>query len=478
MMAALCLSAAMVVGQTRGAGPVQPATISPAPAPSPAALTPDPRPDPETDALPAPFGVLQVGDPEPLPDTLPDSAAKPVEPPAQQPVNVNVFVPPVSAPAPAAVTKAATPADRWFVMKELQGTWPGYLLETSRVSVSGWTEGTFTASSDRFSNLPMGFNYKANQFLLQQNWLRVERAVDQTATTPTFGFRADTILPGSDYRFTVARGLFFGQLTSNNGGPELYGIDPIQFYAEAYFPQLGRGTDIKVGRFFSQYGAESNDTTQVPFVSRSYSFIYDPFTHTGILATTKLTDAWSVQNGLATGCDVFIDPVANPTYICSVKWAPPGGRDSVLVSVIICNGRFDQARQFHNPEIFDLVYTHKFSDRLNYTLDALYGFTTNANGGDGQFVGFADWWATVHYLSYQLTPRLTGNARLEFFDDVQGQRTGFAGLYVVPTVGVTFKPWRSVWLRPEVRFDYNTESRPFEDKHGLFTATSDLVVRW
>ena len=93
-------------------------------------------------------------------------------------------------------------------------------------------------------------------------------------------------------------------------------------------------------------------------------------------------------------------------------------------------------------------------------------------------IGFANWWATDHYLSYILTPRLTANGRLEFFDDVQGQRTGFPGLYIAPTAGVTFKPNKYIALRPEVRYDYNTESRPFEGKHDVFTAAMDLLVRW
>jgi hypothetical protein len=191
------------------------------------------------------------------------------------------------------------------------------------------------------------------------------------------------------------------------------------------------------------------------------------------LTTLKLTDAWSVQNGVVTGCDVFFGPAVNPCYIGSVKWAPPTGRDSVLVSVILGSGRFDQAEAFHNPEIFDMVFTHKFSTRLTYALDALYGFTTNVPD-----IGFANWWATVHYLSYVLTPRLTAVSRLEFFDDIQGQRTGFPGLYVAPTVGVNFKANKFVVVRPEVRFDYNTESRPFEGKHAVATATLDMVARW
>ncbi|HTK74709.1 MAG TPA: outer membrane beta-barrel protein [Gemmataceae bacterium] len=367
---------------------------------------------------------------------------------------------------------ALPPPDRWPLMLALQGTYPGWLLDGNNLKLYGWVDSAFTASSDRHEQLPMGFNYRANEYHVQQAWIRFERPVDQTAATPTFGFRTDTFA-GIDYRFTIARGLFDRQLTANDGEPNTYGVDPVQFYAEAYFPQIGRGLDVKLGRFFAQFGYESIDTTQCPFVSRSYNFIYDPFTHTGLLTTLKLTDEWSVQNGVVTGCDVFFGPAVNPCYVGSVKWAPPTGRDSVLFSTILGSGRFDQKDSFHNPEIFDVVYTHKFSDRFSYVLDALYGLTWNVPE-----IGFANWWATDHYLSYILTPRLTANGRLEFFDDVQGQRTGFPGLYIAPTAGVTFKPNKYIALRPEVRYDYNTESRPFEGKHDVFTAVMDLLVRW
>lgn len=365
------------------------------------------------------------------------------------------------------------PADRWLLMQSLQGTYPGWLLDGNNLRVHGWTEMSFTGSTDRFDQLPMGFNYRANEFLLQQNWLRVERPVDQAATIPTFGFRSDTILPGSDYRFTLARGLFDSQLTANDGEPNTYGIDPVQFYAEAYFPTIGRGLDVKLGRFFAQFGVESIDTTQTPFMSRAYTFIYNPFTHTGLLTTLKLTDAWSVQNGLVTGSDVFLDPAATPTYIGSVKWAPPGGRDSVLFSVILGSGRFNQKRNFHNPEVFDLVWTHNFSSWASYSFEGLYGFTTHVPD-----IGFANWLGILNSLTCDFTPRLSGTVRLEFFDDFQGQRTGFEGLYIALTAGLNFKPSRSVILRPEVRYDCNTESRPFEGKHGLFTAAMDLILRW
>ena len=379
---------------------------------------------------------------------------------------------PPAEPPPAPPT--APPPDRWLLMRSLQGTWPGWLLDENRLSISGWTDISFTASTDRDSNLPMGFNYRANEFLLQQNWLRFERPVVTSGTSEsTFGFRSDTILPGSDYRFTIARGLFSGQLTDNGGQPNLYGIDPIQFYFEGYFPTIGQGMDVKVGHFFAQYGVEANDAISNALLSHAYTFIYDPFTHTGILSTIKLTDIWSVQAGLVLGSDVFIDPADTPTFIGSMKWTQPGEANTMLFSFIVGSGRFNQARDFHNPEILDLVYTHKFDPRLSYNFESLFGFTTNVPG-----IGQADWFGFLNYLTYNFTPRLSGTTRLEFFDDSQGQRTGFPGLYTALTFGLSMKPRKSVTFRPELRYDYNGDSRPFEDHHGLFTASTDLVLRW
>ena len=359
-------------------------------------------------------------------------------------------------------------------MRSLQGTWEGSLLDDNRLQVSGWTEMSFTASSDKNSNLPMGFNYLANQFLLQQNWLRIEQNVVTTGTTePSFGFWSDTILPGSDYRFTLPRGIFNEQLIADRGQPQLYGIDPIQFYAEAYFPTIGRGMDVKVGRFFAQYGVETNDAVSNALASHAYTFIYDPFTQTGVLTTTQLTTAFAVQAGLVTGSDIFIDPAAEPTFIGTVKWAPPDGRDSTEFAVILGSGKFNQFRDFPNPEIFDLVFTHKCNNQLSFSFESLYGFMTNVPDS-----GFVNWFGVLNYLTWQFDPRWSATTRLEFFDDFQGDCTGFEGLYTAITAGLSFKPCKDVTFRPEVRYDYNFESRPFEDKHGLFTATADVIFRW
>ena len=84
----------------------------------------------------------------------------------------------------------------------------------------------------------------------------------------------------------------------------------------------------------------------------------------------------------------------------------------------------------------------------------------------------------AQYLNATLTPRLSAVGRVELFDDSQGQRTGFEGLYVEAAAALVFKPRPWLIVRPEVRYDYNEQSRPFQNHHGLATATLDTIVRW
>jgi hypothetical protein len=411
-------------------------------------------------------GLALVGAQAP-PSATPDSAAEtdlviPVQPSAQ----------PTSPAAPRGPSSPAV--DRWPLMRELQGTPFGAILDDNRLRLYGWTETSFTGSTASQDQLPMGFNYRANDFLLQQNWLRFERTVATSGTTePTFGFRVDTILPGSDYRFTMARGLFSGQLTADHGQPDEYGIDPVQFYGEAYFPGIGRGLDVKFGRFFAQYGIEGIDAVSNSLASHAYTMIYDPFTHTGLLTTTKLTDAWSVQAGLVLGSDVFIDQSDALTAIGSIRWAPPGGRDTAQLSVIAGPGRYDVHHNVNNPNILDFFYIHQFSSVLAYSFEGLVGYQDQVPD-----IGSAHWFGLLNYATYTFSPRVSATARLEFFDDAQGQRTGFEGLYSAFTLGLSLRPHDWVTFRPEIRYDYNDDSRPFDNHHGVLTATADVVIRW
>ena len=92
--------------------------------------------------------------------------------------------------------------------------------------------------------------------------------------------------------------------------------------------------------------------------------------------------------------------------------------------------------------------------------------------------GTASWQGIVNYLTCDFTRHVSGTTRLEFWNDAQGQRTGFRGLYTALTAGLNLHPRKGLVFRPELRCDYNDESRPFQGKNGLFTAAMDVILRW
>jgi Putative beta-barrel porin-2, OmpL-like. bbp2 len=413
--------------------------------------------------------VLALGQATPdleKPEADKSAAEKPAgAPPAREPA--------LDRPSAANPTASSSTPNRWLFMKELQGTPAGAMLDDSRTQIYGWVDAGATFGTAPGNNLPLGFNYRDNALSLQQNWLRVERTVVTSGTIePTYGFRSDTILPGTDYRFTVAKGLLSSQLTGRDGQPNTYGIDPVQFYAEAYYPTVCRGLDIKVGRFYAQYGVESIEAPGNALFSHAYSFLDNPFTQTGVVATLQMTAEWSAQSGVVLGGDVFFDG-GQPTFIGNVKWAKPNGQDSVTLSTILGSGRFDPTRQLNNVNILDLVVTHKFTSLLSYSFETLAGYQDGVPG-----VGTAHWLGIVNYLTYDFTPRVSGTIRQEFWDDAQGNRTGAPGLYTTLTGGLNYHPLKSVIFRPELRYDYNDDSRPFQGQHTLFTAAADLILRW
>ncbi|HZV06285.1 MAG TPA: outer membrane beta-barrel protein [Gemmataceae bacterium] len=386
-------------------------------------------------------------------------------------------------------------------MRELQGTWLGALFDDNRVSFSGWTEMSYTASTSQVSNLPVAFNDRANTFLLQQQWFRLERPIVTTGTTdPSFGAHLD-VLVGSDYRWTLIRGLFNSQLDNSTGAQNLYGVDPLQFYVNAYVPNLFRGTEFRVGRTYNPWGYESLEAVSTPLLSRSYAFFNTPFTLMGIGAYTTFSPEWSTIFILANGNDTYLVPYQEARMFGKITYAAANQRDNVQFGWTLGRGKFNTGAPFdpatvalaqepaghNNFNAFDIVYTHIFNSVFTYANETMYAWQTGVpanvpggivRSGPDLTAGTAHWASSVQYLRFNLTEHVSSILRVETFDDFNGQRTGFPGLYSVVTGGVQFRPRKGLIIRPELRYDYNGESRPFEGKHGQFLAASDLILRW
>ena len=86
---------------------------------------------------------------------------------------------------------------------------------------------------------------------------------------------------------------------------------------------------------------------------------------------------------------------------------------------------------------------------------------------------------------YRLSEAAAGG-RFEWFRDENGTRTaqlkrpGFDANFFETTLGVTYTPWHSVIIRPELRVDWSPDARPYNDqtKKVQVVPAVDMIVRF
>jgi len=374
-----------------------------------------------------------------------------------------------------------------FLMRILEGS----AFEKAGLSARGYTEANYNISNQtgqtvRKNNLPQAMNYMGNQFMMEQTSLTVEKLFDYEKKEFQWGFNLTT-LAGTDYRFTASNNLSAGQLTANGGLPNTYGIDPMtQGYIAAWLPNLGDGTEVKVGKFWTTIFNESIDPTLNRTVSRAITFMSNPFTNSGALATTKLNDRWTMNNGIVAGADTFFGSAAEGNYLGGLKYETEGATDSIAFNTMLGSASYNQGLKVLNSyDVFEILYSHNFNDNWNYTLDTMYSFANNFEGTvtnrDGSvFVlnnEWACWYGFVNYLTYKINDKWSTTSRVEFFEDVKGVRTGYEGLYSTFTQGVTWQFRPGLWFRTELRYDY-AQARAYQGNHGLFTLPLDVIIRY
>jgi hypothetical protein len=380
---------------------------------------------------------------------------------------------PVAAPAIAGCTTCATaPETKYFAEKILAGSRLGQILESNGIRVYGWTEFSYNGASTNTSSLPGGgFADRSNEFLLNQNWLRFEKTIDRSKSEFQWGFRSDYILPGSDARFTIARDLFDKQVRDGRVTP----MDNVVSYGEVFLPNLLGGTSVKVGRMPSLIGYERIDTISTPFLTRSYNFINNPFTHTGILASSPVGENITANYGIVLGSNNFVGPTNRATFLGGLQWAPKDGNTTLAFNTVITNPTYQASEGFDHFNVYNVILTHKLSCKLTYAADMTYSLTENVPLGNG--TGNAEWYGFAQYLNYAHCDQLASNVRVELFNDTDGYRTGTQGLYTSVSYGMMWKPNEAVWIRPEARYDYNS-NRPFEGDRDLVIGALSVILRW
>lgn len=373
--------------------------------------------------------------------------------------------------------------------------WQAYpKLKAKDIRVYGWINPSVNFSTSRDSNSPAGYDLVPSKVELQQLVLRIQRTPDTVQTDHAdYGF-CITNLFGIDYRYTTAQGIFSQQLLDHNN---LYGYDPVEAYWQIYFPCIAQGTVVTIGRYLSPPDIEGPLAPSNYLFTHSLMNTYDATTQTGINAAIKLNCQWSLFLGICGGDDMA--PWAKGAYTTGqalVRWVSCDNNNSIWAGVTSFNGgRFKGHHD--NLQEFNATWTHRFNKCFFTTTEVYYMFQRNGRlggtcnfgpirsfgggGGCGEKIpGYSAEFGAVNYLELKVAKNDFVSFRTDYLDDQYGERTAFKTQYMSFTLGLTHQFSEEVALRPELRYEFATSAKPYDNgrKKDQTTFNMDLIVRF
>jgi hypothetical protein len=370
------------------------------------------------------------------------------------------------------------------LMKAIYGGPWGEEVKESRIKLYGWVNASGNWSTSQNSNIPSSYWIVPNRFEMDQTIVRLERQVDSVQTDHwDWGFRS-TALYGIDYRFMTAGGWFSDQLLHNN---RLYGFDPTEQYIDLYTPGVAQGMIVRVGRWIACPDIETQFAPDNYLGSHSILFTYDTYTQTGVMATVMLNKQWTVQAAIHAGTDMAPwYKGAIPTGMFGVRWVSNNNKDSVYTVLNSINNaefrHFDDQGQPSGHDNFNYVvstWQHAFCKEFftktegyfMWQRDAVVGGTPSlgspqsfgGGGGIGAPIpGTSLNYGVVNYTELQISKKAFVSVRNEWWDDPQGERTGFATNYSSHTVGLTYNFNALFQVRPEIGFYHSYNQAAFD----------------
>jgi hypothetical protein len=367
------------------------------------------------------------------------------------------------------------------------------------------------------ANFPEVYDQQPNTLSQNQFVIYAERTPDEFQTDHIdWGFRMSWVY-GLDYRYMISRGWDDSQLLKRDA---FNGMDTPMMYLNLYVPKIADGLNLTLGRIISEADIEAQLAPNNLMSSHSLLYGFDPYTQWGLFGTLKLNPSWTVQFGIAAGNDVTPwetqDPGTQPTYTGMFQYQSPNNKFSFYGGGnAINNAKWG----FNNIQQYVGTFTYKFNEKWWTSHETWYmyqkdcpGQASKANPGgvlapdeplsqNGGFgytdaaipvhPGFAGEWATLNYTMYRISPGLFFTIRNELFDDIDGNRTGYACLYSEHSIGLTWWPCSIITFRPELRYDraYGThgsstdivnEAKPFDNgtRSQQFTAQFDVIYHF
>jgi hypothetical protein len=426
------------------------------------------------------------------------------------------------------------------LMEAIANTSAGKWMQDNHIQVYGWGNGGFNFSSNsekRGGNAPVAYMYTPNTAELDQVVAYVERVPDTVQTDHIdWGFRLSALY-GENYRYTTAYGIGSNQLLGKN---EINGYDFPMIYGELYIPNVGEGLLLRLGRYISIPDIEAQLAPNNYMYSHSMTYSFDNYTNEGLVASLAVTKKLILQLGVVDGTETAIwnggktmpnpfpnplypgatlkkDPGYQPTLVACARYTWNNGNDNIYPCMDgINNGEWG----YNNLQWYGFTYYHKFNDKWHLSFE-VYDLHQNnvpninnpvaanaiANGGtpfSPQYLGFnapnaaqcnntsdltctATAIGTVAYINYQFSPLDNISFRPEFYDDMQGQRTGVKTRYA--NFGLGWQHWLSpqIELRPELDYDVSIDKDAFNgnptrgvapDKNYTLLGAMDVIIHY
>ena len=411
------------------------------------------------------------------------------------------------------------------LMVALANTGLGKAMNANNVQLYGWVNAGGNISTSTVKpggNFPAADMYTPNTFELDQAVVYLERVPDTVQNDHVdWGFRVSANY-GENDRYTTAFGIASYQLLGHNL-TNIYDFPMV--YGEVFFPQIGEGMVVRLGRYISIPDIEAQLAPNIYMYSHSMTYAFDNYTNEGLIGTLAVTKNWFAQLGVTIGTDTAAwnmgrtvpnpfpnpvypgttmpkDPGAVPSLTAAIRWQSDSGYDNFYLTA---NGINGGQWGYNNLQWFGGTYYHKFDEQWHlafeiYTLSQNnvlnqnnaeaqtiiahggYPFTF-ANGFNYNAPNFAQCnvavvtctarvVASVAYLNYKVSPLDNISFRPEFFDDMAGQRTGVKTRYA--NFGIGWQHWFSpqVEVRPEVVYYHSVDASAFNGNPDACPASS------
>jgi hypothetical protein len=354
--------------------------------------------------------------------------------------------------APDAFRFGATPVSKVNLLQRLVSP-TGLFEDTGPLRTFGWVEFGYTGASVRpgLMSVEPRLNRWADQFVLSDLGFTLQKPL-----------RQDIFNIGFNVRYFAGANAALGAAKGGIGAPPenpRFGQDFRDLYLSAHLPILtDGGMDVKIGRMNTIIGWNGYLAPYRPFFSNDYQFFYSQDgAFTGFLTDLHVNDRLDVWNGMTLGANTFFTLRSNTSYcyIGQVNYWLTDERKTRLTGSIYLGPDAIFAAPGMNGNfvtMLELRLQQDWTERFTQVVQSNMGWDSSTPVGTGS------WYGVYTQGVYHWTPQCDTNFRVEWFDDVQGTRTGFAADYTELTLGLNWHPCKYIEIRPEIRGDFASEA--------------------